>query len=388
MAGANPRDLYLATQVYQDGGHTALIGDFVRALGSENAHVILTDPLANPLPLPDAILSRLGVPTHRVSVLTGATRGARLSELLGKLLLLRADRLFLFHHPTDPLASAVSQPEIARPRVMIHHADATMSFGIHLPDVTLVDLSPQALAPTALGGRESALLRLTAPDPGPRPRGFRIRGGITTASSGGMHKFAGNYVLRYPETVAQILRTTEGSHVHIGRLSDELIDTIGRMLSRYEVPGDRFIHVPWTASLALTLWEHDCDLFVASFPVDGARTKVEVLASGTPYIRHMRFPVKPWAHPIADAEGLIGWRTWEDLRSTLHRLGSAGELEASARASRELYETVYHPDVFARRLAGILDGSVGPAEVDPSELTWALARLARLARPSRPHESS
>jgi hypothetical protein len=376
--GSSIRDVYLATQVYADGGHTALIGDFIRALGGENAHVILTDiGHGNPRPLPDSILSRMNLPADRVTLLAGPTYTDRLDQLFHDLLTRRPERLFLFHHPTDPLAAIVAQPEIARKRILVHHADATLSFGIHVPGLTLIDLSRAALAPTMLGGRRSALLPLTAPDPGVRPRGFRVRGALVTASSGNAHKFASDYAFGYGETVAHVLRTTRGSHVHIGALSPQALDEIMAELSRYGVPRASFVHVPRTPSLATSLWSHDCDLFLASFPVDGARTKAEVLAMGMPYLRHTRWDAETGDNPAVDAEGMLVWRTWEDLAETLSSLEKPGELEGRAAFSRSLYERACHPEVFARRLRGILNGSVGAEPVEQRALIWELARLTR-----------
>jgi hypothetical protein len=381
--GAGPRDVYLATQVYADGGHTALIGDFIGALGGENAWAILTDlGNGNPRPLPETILSRMKLPADRVILLDGPSHAERLDQLFAELLARRPDRLFLFHHPTDPLPSIVAQPEIARERILVHHADATLSFGLHVPGLTLIDLNRSALAPTALGGRRSVLLPLTAPDPGVRPRGFRVRGGLVTASSGTAHKFGANYAFGYAETVAHVLRATRGSHVHIGPLPPQALDEIAAELARYGVPSERFVQVTWTPSLATTLWTHDCDLFLASFPVDGARTKAEVLATGTPYLRHTRWDAEGGLNPKVDAEGIAVWRTWEDLAETLSVLEKPGELEALASLSRAVYERSYHPEAFARRLRDILTGSVGPQAVEPREIIWELARLARAATSS------
>ena len=52
----------------------------------------------------------------------------------------------------------MAQPEVARTRVLVHHADYLPSFGIYLPGVRIVDLSPGAAARTRFLGRASAWL--------------------------------------------------------------------------------------------------------------------------------------------------------------------------------------------------------------------------------------
>lgn len=353
-----PCDVYLATQVYPIGGHTPLIGDFIRAQPGTAPHLILTNTEnENPSPLPDTILARLGVTQAQVTILSGPSMLDRLHQLFGELLRLSPRRLFLFHHPGDPLASVVAHPEIAAQRVLVHHADSMTSFAIHLPGVRIIDLNPVASAMTRLLGRTPALLPLTAPDPGPRPGGFLRRGRLVTATSGSAQKIARPYFYSYADTVGVILRETGGWHLHIGPLFPSTRAEIGAALSRASIPPDRFIHVPTTPSVPRTLWEHGCDVYCASFPIDGARTRVDVLASATPYVAHR-------THPDEETAGRLVWRTWEDLAAVLHRLQDAAVLAQQSAEMRALYESTHHPTVFAQTLAVILEGGSGSVDDD------------------------
>jgi len=382
------RDVYLATQVYEIGGHTALIGDMVRARPAADASIIVSNLLEqNPPTVPDVIVSRLGVPSARVRVLPGPSLADRLGQLLDVLEAVQPDTLFLFHHPQDPLACLVSQPELARRRLLLHHADATPSFGLSLPGVTLVDLSPSALANTRLLGRGSVLLPLTAPDPGPRPAGFLARGRLVTASSGSAHKFAGPDAPGYAETVALVLEATRGWHLHIGPLPDETLAGVAAAIAARHVDPDRFIYVRSTPSVATALMEQGCDIYLASFPIDGARTKVEVLASGTPYVRHSRYlPIE--GDPSIDAEGFFVWRSCDDLLSILDHLSTPDELRVHGTLARRRYEQNHHPEVFARRLDLIVQGVVPPDPVDGQALLTAMMRTVRAMASTRLDEAT
>jgi hypothetical protein len=353
-------DVYLATQLYANGGHTALIGDFIRAQDTKS-HIIVTNVSKHNKPtLPDPILSRLGVTADQVSVLTGTTtlleKLAQLMELLQRL---RPRRLFLFHHPDDPLASVVAQPELAGQCVMVHHADGTPSFGLHLPGVQLIELNPIATAMSRQSGLEPACLMLTSPDPGPRPGGFLQRGKLVTASSGSQHKFTKPYAYGYAETLAKVLGTTAGWHLHIGPLDAVMLSKIHDTLQAEQVPADRFIHVPWAPSVAACLWEHQCDVYLSSFPTDGARTNAEVLASGTPHLRHKASPTEHWI------DGGLAWKTWVDLTETLRNLESASVLLERSKMMRRTYEKQHHPAVFAQTLQQILTTGQGMEDETP-----------------------
>ena len=248
-------DVYLATQLYANGGHTALIGDFIRAQDAM-PHIIVTNVSKhNKLALPDSILERLGVGAEQVTILSGtATLLEKMEQLMKVLLRLRPRRLFLFHHPEDPLASAVAQPELAGQCIMVHHADGTPSFGLHLPGVQLIELNPIATAMSRQAGLEPACLMLTSPDPGPRPHGFLQRGKLVTASSGSQHKFTKPYAFGYGETLAKVLTTTGGWHLHIGPLDAATLGKIHATLEAEQVSPNRFIHVPWAPSVAACLF--------------------------------------------------------------------------------------------------------------------------------------
>lgn len=376
-AAAHTRDVYLATEVYEFGGHTALIGDFVRALDGpsehgvaqgESSHLILTDVYGQTSSsVPDVLQSRVALPAARITVLAGPSLVDRLDQLFRRLLELRPERLFLFHHPQDPLGSAVAHVEVAPRRVLVHHADSIPSFGMYLPGVQIVDLNPSAAAMSRLIGRIPALLRLTAPDPGPRPVGFLTRGRMVTATSGSPHKYASPYLFGYPETVRLILQTTGGWHVHIGSLHEPMRAQIAGALHDAEVPPERFVYVPWTPSVASSLWEHGCDLYLASFPIDGARTKVDVMASATPYLRHSTSPDADPTRAAPSGDEDLVWRSWEDLAAILDRMANPAALEKESTRMRAAYERTHHPKVFARDLSRILNGAAAGDEDVPGE---------------------
>jgi len=352
-------DVYIATQLHEHGGHTALIGDFVRALGSGSTHLVVTDVHEHSdETVSEDVRSRLGLPASAITVLRASSLSTRVDLLFRTLTQLRPSRLFLFHHPDDPLASVVAQPEVAPTRVLVHHADYLPSFGMYLPGVRIVDLSPGAAALTRFLGRASAWLPLTAPDPATRSYTFLGDGRLTTASCGTAHKFSSDYAFGYPETVGVILRTTGGRHVHIGGLDDRLRSHIGEALRRANVPRDRFVHVPYTPSVTATLREHRCDVYCASFPIDGARTKIEVMAAGIPYLGHSTRP-QPAPTDGAATDDTLVWREYEDLSAILARMANVAALEEQSRRVRAEYERLHHPREFARQLAQILDGGPG-----------------------------
>ena len=248
-----------------------------------------------------------------------------------------------------------------------------------MPDITLIELNPLGAAIARAQRLSPELLPLTCPDPGPRPHGFLRNGALVTATSGTPLKFDGDYAYTYPEAIALILKTTGGRHIHIGPLNDELTGGIDQALRREGIDPRGFVHRPWVPSVAKALWDCDCDVYVASFPTDGARALVEVAASGTPYLAHTRRPHRnPENDPMTGA-GTGWWRNWDELEARLGELSDRRRLETRSEQMRQRYMRFHHPSVFERTLDDILAGKEGLADPQAAGRDRAMLALITAA---------
>lgn len=361
-------DLVLATQIYKDGGHTGLIGDLARALvdadpaGNAPPRLVITNLHGHhPKAIGPAHLDRLGPVAGQPTVLQAEGLAGKLVELVTLMRAWRPRRVFLFHHPDDPLPVVAACPQWCGQAVLVHHADATPSLGLHLPGALLVDLNPTAAAFSRECGHSPALLPLTVPDPGPPPADFLARGKLITATCARGHKVRGDGPLTYAAAVGIILAATGGWHVHVGTLEEDLLDAIHRSMADHGVAEDRFLYLPLVPSLARALHEHSADVYLSSFPIDGARANIEVAAAG---IAHLRFRKKgrfgpEGGFPLA---GSMAWSDWDELTGCLRMLEHPLILAEKSRQIRETYETTHHPRVFAAILRDILAGGKGWAD--------------------------
>ena len=92
-------DVYIASQLYADGGHTALIGDFVRALSGMKEHssprlIVTNIHHQHGVGLEESIQSRTGIRRDRTSVLAGESLGDCFDQLAEELLSKPVRRLF------------------------------------------------------------------------------------------------------------------------------------------------------------------------------------------------------------------------------------------------------------------------------------------------------
>jgi hypothetical protein len=90
------------------------------------------------------------------------------------------------------------------------------------------------------------------------------------------------------EVIPAVLLTTGGKHVHIGPLSEELVNEIHLNLDAIGISRHRFSMVGLAESLTSELIEKSVSLFIHSWPVPSARTSVEILSLGLPSIHHVQ----------------------------------------------------------------------------------------------------
>lgn len=356
--GNDGPNLFLATQIYKDGGHTGLIGDMVRAITGPARLLITNAHGHHPKKPGPAHLDRIDRLAADMIVLRGESTVEKFQELLAWLREIRPRRIFLFHHPDDALPVLGALASGASSLTLIHHADAVPSLGLHLPEVILIDLNPTAAAFSRAWGLSPALLPMTVPDPGSRPRGFLARGRPVTATCARSHKLRSEDPICYVHAIPEILSTTGGWHVHIGTLEEDMLNAVRDGLQTHGIPPERLIYHELVPSLARALHEHDVDVYLSSFPIDGARTNVEVASAGIPYLAHVRAGKQgpPGGFPM---EGRMDWTTWEDLRLRLREILEPGFLQMKSTLLRESYLQRHHPGVFARHVEEILAGGKG-----------------------------
>ncbi|MEO7931695.1 MAG: hypothetical protein ABIT76_00905 [Chthoniobacterales bacterium] len=373
-------DVYVATELPQVGGHSLVIGDFVSALqedAGEKPVLLLTNFHRREAgPLPEWSLERIGFTPDRVEIVQQSSPAETVRRLLERLLELRPARLFLFQHPKDPLPVAAALPELAGTRFLVHHSDHMPTFGLHLPGMRVIELHASGASQSRFLGIPYELLLLTAPDPGPRPVGFLEKEALITGSSGRPQKFERPYFLSYPDAVGVILRTTRGWHLHLGPLADTTLSAISAILERDGIAADRFIHVPWVPSVAEALWEHRCDLYISSFPMGGARTDVEVAASGTPLLLHQSNVAG--SVDATKPAGSLNWQDVEELAAILEKCHDREWLETQSRLIRAYFDEKHHATVFSATLRRIVAHGKGAPETDVTQRD--AVRLQKITR--------
>jgi hypothetical protein len=350
-----PVDVYIVSRIYETGGHTALIGDLVRAGGQREPHLLCTYTNAGDRGVTDEAVSRTALAPENVETCVETNLLAKLEWLVLRLRSLRPDRVFLLHHPHDVVAVAAVLPDPSMQFLFVHHADDRPSLGVHLAGVTHFDLTPFRYhhCRTWVGVESNSYLPLTCPDQelreiDDRPADARIR---RTATSGDARKFSMQYQPGYDQVVACLLDSTGGQHVHIGELSDAMRDQIHHALDEAGLDRSAFHHVNHVDSLWRAMSDLQVDLYMNSFPVPGARASVEVMGSGTPILWHVRSEKSRYEDTHMRYPEALCWTDLDQLRRRLTQANSAWLADQSLSA-RQQYERFHHPKTWQSAFSG------------------------------------
>jgi hypothetical protein len=361
------RRLYVASELYDRGGHTALVGDLVRAAPPGSEHrVLVTHVTRAGRGVTPEVLGRLGLEAASVREFQGARSSELLRWLLEQTEGFRPEVVALLHHPLDLLAVAAALPAPGRLVAVFHHNDGAPSAGLHLPEARIIDVTPfRHRFSRQVLGIEAEYLPLTVPRPTVAENGPPPGEPLTCASASGVGKFRLDYRYPYPEVVALRLRDLPGQHVHIGPMRRDLREALTRALAGQGVERRRIVHVARVPSLATALNERGVHLYLSSFPVGGARASVEALAAGVPQIWHSPAPERdPELLHLCYPSAAV-WRTPPDLVGIL-RSATPEWQGRQGTAARQHYERFHSPEHFRETLGRILAGL--PTEIPPLPL--------------------
>lgn len=344
---------YIVTKLQDSGGHTHVIRDFIQARPKAR-HVVFSTELAG---RSDTSHLMRGVGKDADVRFETAPRTSflgRLRWLQRRLVETRAERTYLFNHHQDSVAVAAIRPEMGLDASYYHHGDHHLCLGVFVSHLQHIDPHPMGYhnCRDVLGIRNS-YIPLTVGDGGSRPAsmGFMAEGGLTTCTAARSNKIEIPYFVSYLDVIPELLSRTGGRHVHIGRLTPWALFRIGRGLKRRGVSKDRFVYMPWVASVWRALHQYRVDLYVASFPYGGGLTLIEAMGAGVPVALHRHMDSRvlsgiDMAYPEA-----FSWRYPDDLLDYCSAL-TREDLEAGSRSARMQYENYHRREV----LVDMLDG--------------------------------
>ncbi|MFN3926851.1 MAG: hypothetical protein ACK4QL_05925 [Pseudanabaenaceae cyanobacterium] len=355
--------VYLATELYTTGGHTAVIEDLIK-FQPDREHVILLTDCFNHGNKQDVLERFNPYSVHLIHAPVGdyLQKAVFIKDQLSSF---RPSEVFLFNHYHDPVSMCVAYGHRTYRLYYYHHCDHNCALGLYLDDVVHIDPHPFGYFNCQNLNLKNVTylpLTVTAP-PEVSKRKFLQHGYLITCSSGNLGKFTYPYAFSYLDEIPKILRVTHGKHIHIGHLTDELLSKIYTSLSSNSINSDKFVYIPWVKSLAQAMIDNAVDLYISSFPIGGGKATVEVMASGTPIINHLSYKTALFSGGGIVYPEALTWRYPENLYHCLESV-TVEILQEQSELARYHYLKYNSPEVFIQTLMNLRQGNLVSAPMD------------------------
>jgi hypothetical protein len=359
---SEPRSVFIATALYNHGGHSRVMRDVMNADPLPEKYFLLTNVDHNQTL--DDLPSFLNA--AKAAICPNMEFEQRVRWLQQELMRLSPQRIYIFSHHFDSIAIAAVQPGLAERVFYIHHCDHSLALGNHIPHATHVDLHAKGFfhCRETEGIAKNVIWPLVAQSPNVSDaREFLSGDGLKTCTSGGFEKFESPhlreqipYSISYSDVVPRILASTGGAHMHIGQLSENMLNDIRSKMEKSGIAQEKFQQIPYVPEFSQALVDLNVDLYVASFPLGGGKAAIEAMSAGLPILAHSNYRTLFFSGQSDLYPEAMVWRKVDELVDILSRLTKQDLIRHSA-LSRRFFEARHQPYHLKHAIAATLAGT-------------------------------
>jgi glycosyltransferase involved in cell wall biosynthesis len=346
--------VFLVSRLQRSGGHSRLVQDFIRSQ-PDKVNLILSTEVAGPS---DAdYFSKLFANAGNVHFIRapGGNLSARLDWLQAMLLARQPEHVYLFNHHQDSVAVAALVPELRFEASYCHHGDHHLCLGVHLSHLIHLDFHPMGFhCCREQLGIDNHYLPLTFEDKSADDAArdyINNIGQLTTATAARFNKIEVPYYVSYLDLIPEVLATTNGRHLHIGKLSPWALRRLRSNLSRRGIESGRLIYLEWTPSVWRALQSHHVDIYLASFPYGAALTLIEAMGAGIPVILHQHMYSRVLSCLELAYLQAFSWSEPQDLLNHLANL-TPERLQQEGLLARKRYLQYHRPEILQTYFSG------------------------------------
>lgn len=342
--------IIVVTEIVCQGGHAELVRDIIR---TSKLPVLLVASNINQRkePVLQSILDEpnlLGLITPDATTLLESLR--TIQCVLANPL---AGSIFLLTHGYDSAVTAAIDPQSGKEILYLHHCDHYPALGCYLAGARHIDLHNVGFlrCRNEFNLAENRYLCMSAKNLAQTRKEWRFATPcLKTASCGGSHKLHTlPYHIDYKDMVIEILKSRNGVHFHIGKLTDSCLTAMYNALAHAKLDEEQFIYLGEAPNLATILTELEIDLYVPTLPQSGGKAVIDVMAAGIPILAHQNARDRIFGSTDLIYPEAPSWSTFTQLRAILANYDK-DLWHAQSRAARDYFERFHTESMFIEQL--------------------------------------
>ncbi|NOI30708.1 hypothetical protein [Vibrio coralliilyticus] len=282
--------VYLVSRLQNSGGHLRILLEMIGNEPDKN-HVILCSGVVGRSD--NKFLSGFLQRNRNVSFIE-APKGNlcnKLAWMQAAIVKIQPLKAFVFNHNQDSVVASALIPEMGIQSYFIHHADHSFCLGVFSRHLIHIDLHPMGYTYCCDTLRlENRYLPFSTVNTDKKEnQRDSLNSLITSITIARSNKVCKPYEVSYVESIAGIIASTNGRHIHVGKLSTLALLKVYFCLWKNEISFDRFLYVPWTNNIESFLIEEKVDVYISPFPLAAGLTTIQVQSLGVPVIMHSHF---------------------------------------------------------------------------------------------------
>lgn len=280
--------LHIVTTVYEVGGHTRLIKNWVNAYPEYTHSLLITNPISTGIPnfLAETILQNGGKLITFAPEIDLLIKARQLREIASN----NFDYVILHHHPNDVIPIAALAKEGLPPVALVNHADHVFWLGSSIADL-VVDFCPhgEQLSRERRFARHTTVVPYLNDINVPKVTRAEARrklgisdNSVVLISIGSSYKYKPILTHNFFKTASKIIEKETEAHLYLIGLTD---DQGTGILANKRIHFCGVVNDP-------SLYQIAADIYLDGFPLGGGLASIEcVLAGACPVFAYSPLPL-------------------------------------------------------------------------------------------------
>lgn len=335
----NDNIIFIVSKISSIGGHTRQLFEFINSVNNKNIYIISTEINGRS----DTSGMRRQFNDNKVSFIT-APRCSHYEKFIWlneKIKKVKPKHIVLFVDGADSISISATSCIKSCCVHFYHHMDIYLSLGIYIKNYLHIDHYPNGYynCRNTLNIK-NFYIPLSVTETSKKGYNHEIKKKIhKTCTVGQYNKINVPIGHSYASVISTLIIKHKITHMHIGYLLPHTILHIRLLLFLSGVSQNKFKYIKRCELLKTTIIKEQIDIYIASFPIGGALTQIEMQSLGIPILIHNNLDLSHINCIDSCYTGVKTWLNENDLVNIIKNYTETIRTKDSKKAYKYFLET-------------------------------------------------